>query len=233
MRFSTLVVAALLFAGFCGCSRESIETASPKTASAKLSQTSEQGEIPPGPAAESPTALAEPLQSEAVAPPEWLQLHLTSIRVPGSPDWRNALITLKEVGDGISVEYLRKLDSSKLADDNRRALEDTIAVIQMRMEHEDDATTVALLQTRLERAAYADLMCHPMEGTLVPWTLKFISARAGHPQVRAKLMQLRSNYAPAANTETAFSSMTERVPDYITRLLKDGKDGDDGLDAKR
>ncbi len=221
-----------------GCTHEASEKNEPIAAA--VAPTKPTDEVP-APVATKPDATdlaaaepAEPSQSDAIAPAEWLELHEIALGRPGSNAWRNAVIRLKEVGDGISFDLLRKLKSPQLTDDDRQAILETMAAIEQRLDREDDATTVALLKTRLERAALADLTCHRLEGPLVPWTLKYIHARAQHPPVRDKLEQLRAEYKATAknetDAETEYGYMSDRIQAYIARVLKES---DDGFEATR
>jgi len=223
MRFALPACLALLGVVFNGCSRPTIEEARPAAASVVPSQTTDERATTDR-ADESPGESPGQGQAETVAPAEWVALHLAAVSAPGSRNWQEAVLKLQQVGDGISVEYLRRIKVSQLKEDDQRILQETIAAIERRLKDEDDATAVALLQTRLERAAYADLTCNPLEGTLVPWTLKYVGARANHPPVRARLEQLRANYDPDETAETESSWMTARVQVYITRLLNNSND---------
>src|SRR5262249_45191630 len=88
-----------------------------------------------------------------------------------------------------------------------------------RVTQEDLKTFTRLIQLRLERAAWADLSCNPMEGALVPWTLRLIEQRTDQAEVIDRLRQIESHYVPAIELTTLFSTMRERVPSYARQIL--------------
>ena len=83
------------------------------------------------------------------------------------------------------------------------------------------------MQTRLERAAFADLMCHPLESQLPSWTLQKIRAQSSNPLVLKELERIRDSYVPSQSPETLFGSMQTRVRNYAQRILNPTETSDE------
>ena len=82
------------------------------------------------------------------------------------------------------------------------------------------------LRGRIERAAWADLRCVSVEGTIVPWTGESIRPLLGDPLVRAEVERLRDGYESTETETYTKAAMTQRVRSYCAKLTS-GK----GLDA--
>jgi hypothetical protein len=151
-------------------------------------------------------------------PKEYVELH-DSAANPKDAKWADSMRRLATVGDAFTVEHLKVLDGQKLDARQGGILKDTLAAVRERMAKEDLQTFTKLIQTRLERAGWADLMCDKLEGKIVPWTLKFIQSRADSPEVVAELKRIHEHYVPSTECKTWFSSMRERVPSYAAGIL--------------
>jgi hypothetical protein len=159
---------------------------------------------------------------------QWVALHHLAMRLK-APGWKDAIETLKRVGDGFTIEHLQKLKSQELSASDQELLDAALKAIEERFANENEAMSAALVLPRLERAAHADLNCDPLETKLVRWTLSTIRKQADLPAVRARLEELAQSYVPADEADTEFSSMTGRVANYATRLLGRVAGGDEAI----
>jgi hypothetical protein len=74
----------------------------------------------------------------------------------------------------------------------------------------------------LERAAFVDLTCHELEGSLPRWTFDRIGARRDEPAVRQALLRLRDAAQPSQPVRVGFGRLDERVRRYARQLLEEG-----------
>ena len=151
-------------------------------------------------------------------PKDYSDLHILALN-PKDPKWADSIHRLAKGGDGFTLERLRGLEGQKLAPNQAELLTAALSSIRKRVAQEDPQTFAKMIQLRLERAAWADLSCNPLEGTLVPWTLSLIQKQADKPEVTARLKQIESHYVQAVELTTLFSTMRERVPSYARRIL--------------
>jgi len=117
------------------------------------------------------------------------------------------------------VQHLEALDTKALNTPQKEILKSALTALHQRAADEDDLTFSKSIQLRLERAAWADLSCNPLETKLVPWTLDTIRKRLSDPGVVEELKRIESHYVPSMELKTLFSSMRERVPAYAKRIL--------------
>jgi hypothetical protein len=157
--------------------------------------------------------------SFAQHPRVYAKLHALAL-TPGHPIWRAAVSRLGDLGDGFTLLHLKNLntklkpDQLRLLDAQRDRIRERIAAYKPENMHR------GFIQQRLERAAWTDLMCDPLEGTLIPWTLKSLGAHIGTPVVRQGLESLSTDYVPVGGLKkTAFGSMQARVRMYAKRIL--------------
>jgi hypothetical protein len=155
---------------------------------------------------------------QSLPPKEYSHLHIVASK-PKDPEWAEAMGRLAKVGDAFTLEHLKLLDTEKLDPAEKEILKATLSATRERVAEEDLQTFTKLIQIRFERAAWADLGCNPLEGTLVPWTLGFIKKRVDRPEVMAELKRIESHYVPSVEMKTMFSTMGQRVPSYATRIL--------------
>ena len=106
-------------------------------------------------------------------PQLYAKLHISALN-PDDPEWMNSVARLAQVGDGYTMQLLNKIDADRLTAAQSELRERTIHQINKRVEREDTIALAVVLQSRLERAAYCDLSCNPLEGTLVRWTMNSI-----------------------------------------------------------
>lgn len=187
-------------------------------------------ETPDEPASETVTdepvpAVANSPIAKPITPQVWARLHRTALQ-PGSPEWRASILKLQTVGDGFTLEHFKRIKIEKLNEDDRELLQSSLAMIDERVAREDEQTSAELVLPRLERAAYCDLTCNPLETVLVQWTLTKLRSQAHLTQVRAKLEEIGASYKPEIESDHSdvepdamFGAMSERVPLYVSRVL--------------
>jgi hypothetical protein len=153
------------------------------------------------------------------APRVFARLHDLA-RNPGSAHWAAAIDRLADVGNGFTLEHLRAMDTRALDAGPRDALAALLEVLVKRAVLSEREVALQL-GPLLECAAYADLVCAPIEVELCRWTLASIAAHAGHAEVRAALEQLEVAYQPGEGTsEQLVGSMQARVRFYARELLR-------------
>jgi hypothetical protein len=189
-----------------------------------------------------PAAGAAPTASSAddaaLGPAEYLRLH-DALDQTAAPAWPATLQRLGAMGDGFTLERLAALDRSRLDAAARGALDAATATLSARLPPDSPDALAAALEARFERAAMADLVCDPLESTLVPWVRRGAAAGASAPRVRAELERLASAYvAPEAGElgsivsswytvapETFAPMLQARVRDYARRALDPASTG--------
>ncbi len=170
----------------------------------------------PAPALPAPDTRAAPPITDAV---EYLRLH-NAVAAADGDDWSDALATLAAAGDAFTLEQLGQLDRADLDAEQLAQLDRALATLQARLPDGQDALPPEAITWRLERAAFADLMCDPMEATLPAWTRADIARRLDDPAVRAEVQRLAGGYTPTIEVATMFSSLGERVPVYARQILE-------------
>jgi len=156
--------------------------------------------------------------TNSLSPKEYSELHIAASDSK-DPKWADAMRKLAQVGDAFTVDYLKPLQAQKLDPGQTEILNKTLSAARDRVTKEDVQAFAALIQVRLERAAWADLMCNKLEGALVSWTMRSMRERLNSPEVVARLKAIQSHYVPSAEAKTLFGSMEQRVPSYVARLL--------------
>jgi len=145
-------------------------------------------------------------------------LHLLASN-PKNPKWADAIRQLAAAGDGFTLQHLKPLDAPELDPAQQELLKQTRDAISQRVAKEDARTFTKLIEIRLERAAWADLGCNPLEGTLVPWTRQLIRQHLDTPGVVAELERIQTGYVSTSEPKTLYSSMQDRVRQYAKQLL--------------
>jgi len=151
-------------------------------------------------------------------PRDYLRLHNT-VGDPDGAGWGAALIALAVSGDAFTREHLAGLDRDVLDAQQTAQLDRAVATLRSRLRGNTSLRPDQVV-ARLERAAYADLMCDPMEATLPAWTRADIAAHLHDPEVRAEVERLAAGYTPTIEVTTMFSSLGERVPKYARDILE-------------
>jgi WD40 repeat protein len=155
--------------------------------------------------------------SATLTPQEYLTLHHLAM-APGNDRWKKAVAQLAQVGDGFTLQLLHGLDKSKLNSEDTTLLANTVKSVSNRVSSQDAAQVVTAIQTRLERAATADLQCGSLEARLVPWVRNSIRRDLDDPAVQQELKRIRDHYE--SDQELAFGSLIGRVRAYAAELLK-------------
>ena len=135
------------------------------------------------------------------------------------PKWADSMRHLAKVGDAFTSEHLKTVDMQKLDPIQAQILKKTLSATADRVTKEDAKEFTRLIEIRLERAAWVDLGCNSLEGTLVPWTLKFLRQHLDAPGVDAELKRIQSDYVPKDEQKTLYGPMQERVRRYVGQLL--------------
>lgn len=153
-----------------------------------------------------------------VDPKEYARLHNAALD-PTRDDWDAALADLAVAGDAFTLVHLERVDRATLDATQSARLDATLAALTQR--HPDDVPRLHTddLVPLLERAAYTDLMCDPLERTLPPWARALVIAQLDDPALRAEVERLSAGHTPMFDTDTMFSSMSARVPLYARRIL--------------
>ncbi len=159
----------------------------------------------------------EPERKALLEPPDtYLSLHLT-LRQLASAEWNKAVQQLRAQGNQFTLSIIKELKKGKLTQDQSHTLDELSTAI--RKTHSTKSLDKSEVQLLLETAAYADLMCHPLENPLRTWTLEYVGAYADSADIRGELERIRDNYKSEIGTETLFDAMDNRVPFYAKQLL--------------
>jgi hypothetical protein len=135
--------------------------------------------------------------------------------------WRAAVAEAAERGDAFTLHLVSRIDRSSLAAADIAILDRAAETLRARGDlAASTPPSRSDLQRMLERAAWADLGCNPLEGIIVRWTIERLRDEARAPAVRAELEKLRADYRPSTDDKTRFDSMSRRVPSYLSRILE-------------
>lgn len=141
---------------------------------------------------------------------------------PSHGAWRAAVSRLGERGDAFTLQYFGSRPPASL-DAEQRAFwgEHWQAIVQRCAPPQEPADLIARLQPCLERAAFADIHCHPLESALVPWTRQTLALWCLEPEVAAAMRRLAERYVPAPGIqdETRWSSLQDRVRKYAAEIV--------------
>ena len=155
--------------------------------------------------------------SYASDPRAWITL-VRVAQSPTHPAWTAAVSRLGDIDDGFAPTRWRDLAVTAAGPAAPALLASSAARIRERVAALDAGAYASRVPVLLDRAAQADLECDPLEGTLVPWTLETVRARAGEDPVRLRLEQLRDAPAVPATRELAAERM-ERAREYARSTL--------------
>jgi uncharacterized protein YndB with AHSA1/START domain len=100
-----------------------------------------------------------------------------------------------------------------------KAADATLSAVTARIAKQDEKNFRSRIVTYLERAAYVDLRCDPLEMTLVRWATKHVAAHLNSPGVAEELEKIKTSYVPASTDKTLFGSMQDRVRLYAAQIL--------------
>ena len=149
--------------------------------------------------------------SYAPGPEPWLRLHGIAAE-PRHVGWSAAVSRLADLGDEFSVERLEALTAEVLDDAARKLRADTIKRIREQLTAETPADRAIRLVAMLERAAFADLRCSPLETTLVPSAIAVLRAHVAEPEVKGAIEGLRKDAGSKDATR-------ERLAEYAADIL--------------
>lgn len=137
------------------------------------------------------------------------------------PAWSAAVSRLGDLDTGFALEAWK--DVAPTTERDRAFLDAQRQRIRERFaaQNEQDETEVALrVATMLERAAWADLSCDPLEVTIVPWTLERLREGLSSPDVRAGVEAAGSSYSPVrAQDGPTVSDRRARIQEYAHEIL--------------
>jgi len=154
-------------------------------------------------------------------PEVYVRLHVLAWNVD-HPGWSVVMERLAELGDRFTIQRLSNLGFE--LDETRATIHrQTVARIRAELSTREGAGQV---QALLERAAWADLQCHPLETELVRWTQETITAWTENESAVQVLMRLQRDYEPTPDVLSPMlggigDNYARRVRAYALRLLPD------------
>jgi hypothetical protein len=145
---------------------------------------------------------------------------------PAHPAWRAAVARLGDLDEGFAPVHLADLGARLAGTGDGAFLARELDRVRRRFASNAVDTRLRRLRPLLERAAWADLNCAPIERTLVPWTLGTLTSWSAEPEVHAALARLRDGYAPRPELArtTLFGDLGARVRTYATGLTAQDRD---------
>ncbi len=173
-------------------------------------------------AARDEAALAEPPQTEAAANEpldhaRYAALHDLALE-PAREGWADALDELAVRGDAFTLVHFSRLDRQALGVVEAERLDRTLAALERRRASSGEDFRRDLPRL-LERAAWMDLMCDPLESTLPEWTRGEVAARLDEPGMREEVERLRDGFRPDGEDCVGFGSLSARVREYAAQIL--------------
>jgi len=150
----------------------------------------------------------------------YVELHALALN-PAHPFWRGALSRLAEVGDRFTLKHFEEIPRAGLDDEQLAALEGTEQSIRERVP-EPFQRAIEDVTAMLERAAWVDLKCHPLESTLPKWVFQTLRADRKHPRTAEILTRLRTyESGPTVQHVHSPGDLQKRVREYVRRVLGD------------
>jgi hypothetical protein len=156
------------------------------------------------------------------APPhagEYLTLHGVASS-PTNAAWSNALARLSVVGDDFTIRMLEAVKRPDASSETLRLASQAIERINTKLTREGINPPTAVLIARLERAALADIVCHPLETSLVPWALASVRPQVKRPEVKTALEKLAAYQVPPVQQFTLDLAYQARLARYANQLLE-------------
>ena len=168
--------------------------------------------------ADTPTSVVDRLPTSSpstrISPEDYVELHSRAVRE--GPARLPALRELAELGDEFTRHYLGEIDRSAWSADEKEAAEQSLAQIEARLQA---PMRIASIGPLLERAAWSDLRCHPLEHQLPPWIQETLTELLTLPPIRAELERLQREFEPYTKDSVGFGYLDQRVQRYIERIL--------------
>ena len=147
-------------------------------------------------------------------------------RDAASPLWSAAVSRIGDLDDGFLIEGLEAFGTEDTPASKKAFARETAARIRARVAATDGSSFARDVPRMLERAAWVDLGRHPLEGTLVPWTLKTVRARLGDADVRKAVENVRDAYEaefpPLEPEGSELPAIRKRARGYAEDLLAGG-----------
>ena len=140
---------------------------------------------------------------------------------PRHPAWSVAISRLRELGNGFTLQHLKELNRKLLDDAGLKLLKEMETDINARVKSLDAKRLAAEVPQLFERAAWVDIGCDPLEGTLVSWTLEHVGEYRLTGEVNTVLVKIKKSYEtniPLGKDHVA--PLQERVREYADELLK-------------
>lgn len=140
---------------------------------------------------------------------------------PRHPAFTAAVSRLADLDDGFALELWKDLDATPAGATAPAFLAGERKRLGERLAARDPDAAAESVARMLELAAHVDLLCSPLEDTLVPWTLATILRLANTRPVRAALDELAKDPAAPAKTsdKSLAESRAERVREYAREIL--------------
>ncbi len=179
------------------------------------SQELEAGEAPSPPAKFKIPGLDAPGTADMA---RYLEVHKT-LSDPTAADWGEALKAVQTIGDGFSLTYLADLDRQSFSEAQGKQLDQAVQSLKA---SQADSTRSVLETTllSLERSAYADLTCNPMERTLPSWALEQAEGQSSQPELLEALKAMESGEFTRRLPESGFrASFERRLQKYAKQVL--------------
>ena len=141
---------------------------------------------------------------------------------PSHPAWRTAVSRLGDVGDEFTLVIFDELSHTELLAIERAQLDTERKRVDERLAGQD-GERAKRVQGLLERAAWADLTCHPLEQRIVGSMMQTLEGWAVTQAVRDELRTLSTSYTPVEEELDHVDPqvMTRRVRKYAHKLAQD------------
>jgi hypothetical protein len=149
---------------------------------------------------------------------EYLHLHRLADH-PTNALWSQALDQLAEKGDAFTLGALERLKKQMEGSAKVFMVDGAMVKIQTRLAKTGTNPAPADLVARLERAALADVVCNPLESTLVPWALASVRPQMNRPEVKSAVEKLAASKPTEEEARGLNGAFRSRVANYAARLL--------------
>lgn len=167
-----------------------------------------------------PTDKPPPHQAEILEPAEYLELHnLLAAEAPGS-DWSKKVARLSASGDAYTLMLIEKQQVKKRTAPQLELLTRMRDGLAVKYPEGQPKIAEAEFERMLRRAAMADTVCDPQEGTLVPWITGELKKQvAADPKSRAKLQEMQKQFAASDDKKPEDEFIHERIGVYLKAIL--------------
>jgi hypothetical protein len=149
---------------------------------------------------------------------EYILLHRLADN-PTNALWSQALAQLAEKGDAFTLGALERVKKQMEGSAKLSMVDGAMAKIQTRLAKTGTNPAPADLVARLERAALADVVCSPLESTLVPWAMASVRPQINRPEVKSTVEKLAASKLTEEEARGLNGAFRSRVANYAARLL--------------